>query len=238
MAHYENVVILTGAGISAESGLDTFRDRGGIWEKYDLMELATPEAFAQNPARVHEFYNLRRETVRKARPNAAHYALARLEQEYPGKVHIITQNVDSLHERAGARNLCHMHGELNKARCQGCGAVSQWPGPLSQQSVCPACGAAGQLRPHIVWFGEAPFFMTEINHLLRKCDIFISIGTSGSVYPAAGFVQAAYEHGAKQTVELNLAPSDGKSLFSIRHYGKATRIVPEFVADMIRNAKP
>ena len=236
MAVYDNIVILTGAGISAESGLDTFRDKGGIWEKYDLMELATPEAFARNPDLVHEFYNLRRAGVKKADPNAAHHALARLEEEYPGKVSLITQNVDGLHERAGSRNLRHMHGELDKARCVKCGAVSLWREDLSRTSICPSCGQAGGLRPHIVWFGEMPFYMDEINGLLKECDLFISIGTSGSVYPAAGFVQVAAEYGA-ETVELNLVPSDGENSFATGRYGRATEIVPEYVAALIRQDK-
>ncbi len=233
MTLYKNIVILTGAGISAESGLDTFRDKGGIWEKYDLMDLATPEAFARNPELVHEFYNIRRAEVKKVDPNAAHYALARLEEKHQGNVAVITQNVDSLHERAGSRNLMHMHGELNKARCMTCGHVNIWLDDLLRTSICPSCNKSGNLRPHIVWFGEIPFHIEEINDRLSACDLFISIGTSGSVYPAAGFVQAAQNFGA-ETVELNLEPSDGTNLFSIAHYGKATEIVPEYVATLIR----
>ncbi len=233
MTLYSNIVILTGAGISAESGLDTFRDKGGIWDKYDLMELATPEAFARNPDLVHEFYNLRRAGVQKANPNAAHYALARLEEKHPGNITLVTQNVDPLHERAGSRNLLHMHGELNKTRCLLCGAVSEWSDDLFTDTRCPSCGQAGYLRPHIVWFGEIPFYIEEINIRLSKCDLFISIGTSGSVYPAAGFIQVAQNYGA-ETVELNLEPTDGKNLFSVSHYGRATEIVPEYVAELIR----
>lgn len=233
MALYKNIVILTGAGISAESGLDTFRDKGGIWEKYDLMELATPEAFARNPDLVHEFYNVRRASVKKVDPNAAHYALAKLEKEYPGNVTIITQNVDPLHERAGSINLMHMHGELNKVRCENCGYVSEWTDDLFRATVCPSCEQTGNLRPNIVWFGEIPFHVEEINSRLSICDLFISIGTSGSVYPAAGFVQVALSSGA-ETVELNLEPSDGTNLFSVSHYGKATEIVPKYVANLIR----
>lgn len=233
MTLYENIVILTGAGISAESGLDTFRDKGGIWEKYDLMELATPEAFESNPDLVHEFYNARRAGVKKVDPNAAHYALAGLEEKYHGNITIITQNVDPLHERAGSRNLMHMHGELNKARCVNCGSVCAWFDDLSRISICPSCGLTGNLRPHIVWFGEIPFYIEEINIRLTKCDLFISIGTSGSVYPAAGFVQIARDFGA-ETVELNLEPSDVKNLFSVGHYGRATEIVPEYIANLIR----
>ncbi|MBL4801404.1 MAG: NAD-dependent deacylase [Emcibacter sp.] len=233
MTVYRNVVILTGAGISAESGLDTFRDKGGIWEKYDLMELATPEAFAQNPDLVHEFYNLRRAGVKKVDPNAAHYALARLEEKYSGEITVVTQNVDGLHERAGSKNMLHMHGELNKVRCGACGAVRFWSDDLSRASVCPCCGQAKHLRPHIVWFGEVPFHMDEIDGLLQQCDLFISIGTSGSVYPAAGFVQIATEYGA-ETVELNLVPSDGKNLFATGCYGRATEVVPDYIAELVR----
>ena len=237
MARYQNIVILTGAGISAESGLNTFRDKGGIWEKYDLMELATPEAFARDPDLVHDFYNARRTGVGQVMPNAAHYALARLEKEHPGNVSLITQNVDSLHEAAGSQKLLHMHGELNKARCVKCENVAVWKKDLSRETVCPSCGQAGHMRPHIVWFGEVPFYLDEISSCLHSCDLFISIGTSGSVYPAAGFVQAALEYGA-DTVELNLEPSDGERLFSTGRYGKATEIVPEFVADLLRSDWP
>lgn len=233
MTFYNNIVILTGAGISAESGLDTFRDKGGIWEKYDLMELATPEAFARNPDLVHEFYNARRAGVKKAAPNAAHYALAELENKHPGNITLITQNVDPLHGKAGSRNLLHMHGELNKVRCLSCGDICAWEVDLFTDTPCPSCGKSGNLRPHIVWFGEMPFHSEEINSCLAKCDMFISIGTSGSVYPAADFVRVARNSGA-ETVELNLEPSMARNLFSVTHYGKATQIVPEYVAELIR----
>jgi len=201
------------------------------------MELATPEAFARNPDLVHEFYNLRRQEIKKVAPNAAHYALARLATHHPGNVTVITQNVDPLHERAGTRNLLHMHGELTKARCVNCGAICRWLEDISATSICPSCEQAGNLRPHIVWFGEIPHHMDEINALLRRCDLFISIGTSGSVYPAAGFVQIALGFGA-DTVELNLEPSNGKILFAASYYGRATQIVPEYVADLIRRTDP
>ncbi|PCI49338.1 MAG: NAD-dependent protein deacylase [Alphaproteobacteria bacterium] len=233
MTLYQNIIILTGAGISAESGLATFRNKGGIWKKYDLMKLATPEAFASNPDLVHEFYNARRSGLKKVNPNAAHYALARLDEKYPGNITLITQNVDPLHERAGSRNLLHMHGELNKARCVSCHSICPWFNDLFSQSICPGCGKAGNMRPHIVWFGEIPFHIEQINIRLAQCDLFISIGTSGNVYPAAGFVQAAQDFGA-ETVELNLEPTDSRNLFSVAHYGKATEIVPEYVADLIR----
>ncbi len=236
------IVILTGSGISAESGLHTFRDKGGLWEKYDLMELATPEAFARNPARVHEFYNLRRAGLREVSPNAAHEALVRLEREFPGDVFLITQNVDDLHERAGSRTLYHMHGELCKIRCTVCGVVKNWSRELTVTTPCPACDTSGTLRPHIVWFGEVPFYMTEIEALLRECDLFLSIGTSGTVYPAAGFAARAKAGGAR-TVELNLEPSQGQGterevdqgeLFDEGYYGPATRVVPAFVDELLK----
>ena len=228
MAFYNNIVFLTGAGISAESGLDTFRDKGGLWAKYDLMELATPEAFLRKPDLVHEFYNARRKQVKNVRPNEAHSALARIDMEYAGHVTIITQNVDDLHERAGGINLIHMHGELNKIRCEGCGMVVLWTDDLGRETKCSSCGHSGKLRPHIVWFGEVPFHLDAIDIMLRECDLFVSIGTSGSVYPAAGFVQTARACGAK-TVELNMEPTAGKDVFDEGHYGRATKIVPEFV---------
>jgi len=228
MASFERIVILTGAGLSAESGLATFRDKDGIWSKYDLTEVATPEAFAANPQRVHEFYNMRRRGLRDAKPNAAHLALARLEREHPGEVTIITQNIDALHEAAGTRRLIHMHGELLKALCTRCEARHPWHDDLSVDTPCPSCGKAGGLRPDVVWFGEMPYHMDEIYDVLAKADLFVSIGTSGTVYPAAGFVREARAAGA-HTVELNLEPSLGVNLFAEAIHGPATRIVPEWV---------
>jgi len=228
MVSFERIVVLTGAGLSAESGLATFRDKDGIWSKYDITEVATPEAFAANPARVHEFYNLRRRGLRDAKPNAAHLALARLEREHRGEVTIITQNIDALHEAAGTRRLIHMHGELLKALCAQCEARHPWHDDLSVEIRCPSCGKAGGLRPDVVWFGEMPYHMDEIYDVLAKADLFASIGTSGTVYPAAGFVREARAAGA-HTVELNLEPSQGASLFAEAIHGPATRIVPEWV---------
>ena len=228
MVSFERIVVLTGAGLSAESGLATFRDKDGIWSKYDITEVATPEAFAANPARVHEFYNLRRRGLRDAKPNAAHLALARLEREHRGEVTIITQNIDALHEAAGTQRLIHMHGELLKALCARCEARHPWHDDLSVEIRCPACGKAGGLRPDVVWFGEMPYHMDEIYDVLAKADLFASIGTSGTVYPAAGFVREARAAGA-HTVELNLEPSQGASLFAEAIHGPATRIVPEWV---------
>ena len=218
------IVILTGAGISAESGLATFRDLGGIWSTIRLEDVATPEAFRRDPAHVHAFYNARRAQLSEVEPNAAHHALARLEQEYPGDVLLVTQNVDDLHDRAGSHPL-HMHGELRRARCTTCGDTPDWTADLSTTTPCPSCAAA-TLRPDIVWFGEMPVHMEQIGAALGECAVFVSIGTSGAVYPAAGFVEeAAHAH----TVELNLEPSAGSYRFKERIHGPATVIVPAWV---------
>jgi NAD-dependent deacetylase len=191
--------------------------------------VATPEGFARNPALVHEFYNARRRNLMAAAPNAAHLALARLEREHGGQVLVVTQNVDDLHERAGSRHLLHMHGELLKARCEACGAAHDWRHDLATATPCPDCAHAGRMRPNVVWFGEMPLHMERIEMELAACDLFISIGTSGQVYPAAGFVEEARSHGRAHTVELNLEPSDGHSLFAERILGPATQVVPAFV---------
>ncbi|PWR21939.1 Sir2 family NAD+-dependent deacetylase [Zavarzinia compransoris] len=227
---FRRLVILTGAGISAESGLGTFRDKDGLWTRYNLEDVATPQGFARDPAFVHEFYNARRRGLREAQPHAAHQALARLEAAAPtGSVLLVTQNVDDLHERAGSRNLIHMHGELTKVRCDACETVAEHRDDLSTGSVCGHCGGAGFMRPHIVWFGEMPMMMDEIYAALDACDLFVSIGTSGTVYPAAGFVEHVRRRRRAHTVELNLDPSEGHSLFAERRYGAASAIVPEFV---------
>jgi NAD-dependent deacetylase len=230
---YHNIVVLTGAGLSAESGLGTFRDKGGLWEEFDLEAVATPGGFARDPARVHEFYNLRRARLGTAKPNAAHVALARLEREHRGEVLTVTQNIDPLHEAAGTRKLIHMHGELARVLCAACEASVVWPGDLSTEIACASCGREGAMRPDVVWFGEMPREMDRIYAALHACDLFISVGTSGSVYPAAGFVAEAIGIGA-HTVELNLEPSDGANLFSEAHYGPATEIVPDFVERLLR----
>jgi NAD-dependent deacetylase len=231
----ERIVVLTGAGISKESGLDTFRDADGIWAKVRLEDVATPEAFARDPAAVQAFYNARRHALTEARiePNAAHRALAELEQHFPGDVLVVTQNIDDLHERAGSRNLLHMHGELLKARCTECSAVIPCREDLGMRSHCQACASIGTLRPHVVWFGEMPLEMERIYPALASCEMFIAIGTSGNVYPAAGFVEEVKHMAGAATVELNLEPSEGHSLFDERVYGPATRVVPEFVARLI-----
>ncbi len=228
----KNILILSGAGISQESGLDTFRDADGIWSKVRIEDVATPQAFARDPARVHEFYNMRRRVLAsgQVQPNAAHRALARLEAEWPGEVHIVTQNIDNLHEAAGSQNLIHMHGELLKARCASCRAVHAWTEDLDRGVPCPACAEAGALRPHVVWFGEMPLEMERIEALLADCALFVSIGTSGHVYPAAGFVAQAPGH----TVELNLEPSQGANLFAEARQGKATELVPALVEEILK----
>lgn len=232
---FASVVILTGAGVSAESGVDTFRDKDGIWSKVDYREVATPEGFQANPAKVHDFYNRRRHGMAGVQPNAAHFALAKLEREFDGDLLLITQNIDDLHERAGSAKLIHMHGELGKSLCTACEVRSDWRGDMSALSQCPACGTVGHLRPDVVWFGEMPYRMEEIWQALRHADLFVSIGTSGNVYPAAGFVADA-GHAGVETLELNLEPSAGSRLFDAARHGPATRIVPEWVAEMLGEA--
>ncbi|SBW08158.1 deacetylase of acetyl-CoA synthetase, NAD-dependent [uncultured Alphaproteobacteria bacterium] len=240
MTETPSIVILTGAGISKESGLDTFRDSDGIWAKVRIEDVATPEAFARNPSRVQEFYNARRLGLRdpKVVPNAAHDALARLEREWPGEVLLVTQNIDDLHERAGSQNLIHMHGELLKVRCEYCDALMRWDDPLSTATPCPHCGRKGGMRPHVVWFGEMPLGMDTIYEKLDTCGLFVSIGTSGNVYPAAGFVQHVRYRGLAHSVELNLEPSQGATLFAEVILGPATEIVPAFVDRILKDGVP
>ena len=228
MKGFSSIVVLTGAGLSAESGLSTFRDKDGVWAKYDYREVATPEGFRANPVLVHDFYNQRRRAHAGIAPNAAHFALAKLEREHRGTVTIVTQNIDALHETAGSKNLIHMHGELLKALCALCGERHAWTDDLGLKTSCPACSKKGGMRPDVVWFGEMPYEMDRIYECLVGADLFISIGTSGNVYPAAGFAAATREAGA-HTVELNLEPSDGASLFQEAHYGPATQVVPMYV---------
>ncbi|MBL8565014.1 MAG: NAD-dependent deacylase [Hyphomicrobiaceae bacterium] len=232
MPSYSNIVILTGAGLSAESGLATFRDKGGIWARYDYREVATPQGFVKNPSLVHEFYNMRRRDLLGVQPNEAHRAIARLEREFSGSVLVVTQNIDNLHEAAGSRNLIHMHGELLKAMCAYCEARHSCREDLSTETPCPACGHTGGMRPDVVWFGEMPYHMERIVDAIGEADLFISIGTSGNVYPAAGFVEIAGSAGA-HTVELNLEPSDGASHFAEAIHGPATSVVPAFVEELL-----
>lgn len=232
------IAILTGAGISQESGLETFRDPDGIWSKVRVEDVATPEAFARDPDAVHAFYNMRRarHKVAKANPNAAHKALARLEAEWPDEVTLITQNVDSLHEAGGSVNLIHMHGVHSKARCNFCEHIVDWEGNMSTADECEGCGQAGGLRPHVVWFGETPLELGRIQAALVACDLFVSIGTSGNVYPAAGFVSVVKQIGRARTVELNLEPSLGADQFDEGYYGPATEVVPAFVDKLLTAA--
>ena len=230
-----NVFVLTGAGISAESGLGTFRDTSGIWTQYDLNEVATPEGFARDPAKVRAFYNARRANLAGAAPNAAHAALARLQNGLAakgGRLFLCTQNVDDLHEQGGCVDVVHMHGELRVTRCHGCAAT--WPDlePLSAGGACPACGVVGTARPHVVWFGEVPLFLDAIEDALEESDLFVAIGTSGAVYPAAGFAAQARRLGVR-TCELNLEPSDNARAFDERRYGPATEVVPRWVEEML-----
>jgi NAD-dependent deacetylase len=223
-----NIVVLTGAGISAESGLATFRGVDGLWEGHRVEDVATPEAFDRHPALVHAFYNARRAQLDDVEPNAAHDALARLEAEWLGDFLLITQNVDDLHERAGSKRLIHMHGENRKGWCLACDERFVWTAPMSTETQCPLCGTKGRVRPDIVWFGEMPYRMDEIEDALCRCDLFVSIGTSGAVYPAAGFVQTARYCGVK-TLEMNLEPSVGSMFFEESRIGPAGELVPLWV---------
>ena len=227
----QRIVILTGAGLSAESGLGTFRDKGGLWTKYDLEDVAAPQGFARNPALVHEFYNARRANCLGARPNPAHDALAGLQRAAPDRVTLVTQNVDDLLERAGAPSVIHMHGELTRALCAAC--THRWDAPhqMAPTDPCPACAAAAT-RPDIVWFGELPYHMEQIDAALQQADLFVAIGTSGNVYTAAGFVQEAALAGAR-TLELNLEPSATASLFDDARFGLASTVVPDWVAGVL-----
>jgi NAD-dependent deacetylase len=230
-----NIFVLTGAGVSAESGLGTFRDKDGVWTKYDLNEVATPEGFARNPALVRDFYNARRANLTTAEPNAAHAALARLEAALAargGELFLCTQNVDDLHEKAGSGRVIHMHGELAVTRCHYCEATRPDTGPLTAEAVCETCGRAGGARPHVVWFGEIPLHMDEIEDALAQADLFVSIGTSGSVYPAAGFVTQARAMGVA-TCEINLEPSANAYVFDEKRYGPASETVPTWVEDVL-----
>jgi NAD-dependent deacetylase len=237
MSAFRNIVVLTGAGLSAESGISTFRDKGGIWARYDYRDVATPEGFARNPALVLEFYNMRSRQNRGVQPNAAHKALARLEAEHDGEVLIVTQNVDLLQEAAGSRKLIHMHGDMGQTLCNGCGHRQPLAADaeIALDAVCTACAGVGMMRPDVVWFGEMPYHMDRIYAALGEADLFISVGTSGTVYPAAGFVAEARAAGA-HTVELNLEPSEGVSHFHQTIHGRATQVVPAYVERLLAGA--
>ncbi|CAH0495102.1 NAD-dependent protein deacylase [Novosphingobium sp. CECT 9465] len=235
MKRPRNIVILTGAGISAESGIDTFRGGGGLWEQHRVEDVATPEAFASDPDLVLRFYDMRREAIQTRQPNPAHLALARLDREWPkqagGEVLIVTQNVDDLHERGGALNVLHMHGEHLTAWCTACDRRHRWTGPLIHRPPCPSCSEPA-LRPDIVWFGEIPYRMDEIYEALSAADLFVSIGTSGAVYPAAGLVRTARDLGLR-TLELNLERSQGSAWFHETRLGPASEVVPAWVDDLL-----
>ena len=231
MPDYRSIVILTGAGISAESGLATFRGPDGLWEGYRVEDVCTPEALAHDPELVHRFYDERRAKLGEVLPNAAHRALARLERDWPGELLLVTQNVDDLHERGGCDQVLHMHGELLSALCASCCAARRWAGPMPPGSICPVCDRRA-LRPDIVFFGEMPYEMDRIDAALRRCDLFVSIGTSGAVYPAAGFVQTARFAGA-DTLELNLDPSAGSIYFQETRLGRAATLVPQWVEEVL-----
>lgn len=230
---YRNIVILTGAGISAESGIRTFRAQDGLWEEHHIEDVATPEGFVRNPALVQRFYNERRKQLQSGvEPNAAHLALAKLERELEGNVTVVTQNIDNLHERAGSKRVLHMHGELLKARCGQSNQAIEWREDIGEDDLCHCCQIASPLRPHVVWFGEMPLEMDKIHTALLEADLFISIGTSGAVYPAAGFVHEASIHGAR-TIEINLEPSAVESEFDEKRYGKASVLVPTLVEEIL-----
>jgi NAD-dependent deacetylase len=233
------VVVLTGAGISAESGIQTFRGADGLWEGHRIEDVASPQGFHRDPATVYRFYNDRRRALLQPaiQPNAAHYALSRLEDKLGSDFLLVTQNIDDLHKRAGSQRLLPMHGELRKARCTACLGVPDWDEDFDDQSQCTACGQKGHLRPHVVWFGEMPLYMDDIYAALAQCDLFAAIGTSGAVYPAAGFVDVARKRGIR-SVELNLEESLVHSAFDEGRYGKATEIVPRWVDDLIAEEYP
>jgi len=229
----KNIVILTGAGISAESGLATFRGPDGLWEGHRVEDVCTPEAYSRDPSLVHKFYDARRAKLDEVSPNSAHLALARLDAEWPGELLLVTQNVDDLHERAGSKRLLHMHGELTSGWCLACDERFAWAGPMGESAGCPACQVAGRVRPDIVWFGEMPYGMDRIFAAIACADLFVSIGTSGAVYPAAGFVQQAKSAGAR-TLELNLEHSQGSHWFDESRLGAASALVPAWVEEMLR----
>lgn len=232
----QNIVVLTGAGVSAESGLRTFRADDGLWEEHRIEDVCTPEAYARDPALVHQFYDARRARAAEVEANAAHEALARLEAEWEGDFVLITQNVDSLHERAGSKKLIHMHGQLDSGWCLACGQRFAWQGAMGQGAACPECSEAGSVRPDIVWFGEMPYDMERIEAALMDANLFVSIGTSGAVYPAAGFVQTARYVGAR-TVEINLEPSLGSVFFDDARIGPAGLEVPKWVNELLQSTQ-
>jgi NAD-dependent deacetylase len=229
------IFVLTGAGVSADSGLGTFRDKGGLWTKYRIEDVATIAAYERDPVKVLDFYNMRRKVHKDAQPNAAHYALAKLQNAWEsrgGTLTLCTQNIDNLHEKAGARHVLHMHGEIGKARCHECGDLRDAGGDFHVTQSCEACGRLGTVRPHVVWFGEQPLFLEDIFEALAQIDLFVAVGTSGAVYPAAGFVDLARRRGVP-AMEFNLEPSDNAHLFNDARYGKAVETVPAWIEELI-----
>lgn len=232
---YSDIFVLTGAGISAESGLSTFRAANGLWNNHPVEDVATIEAFRRNPEYVHAFYNELKPELQQAKPNPAHIALAKLQKEYPGQVNIITQNVDTLQEKAGSSGVLHIHGQINQSVCLNCGQVMESWGDVDTQTVCPHCEVMGMMKPNIVFFGENLLCMNEVERLLNRCDLFISIGTSGVVFPAAAFVQTAKLHGA-ETYEFNLETTSNNFYFDHHVFGKAGTTLPHFVDDLLKSA--
>lgn len=234
MRKYNNIFILTGAGISAESGLSTFRSSNGLWNNHKVEDVASIEGFERNPALVHDFYNNLKQEVQAVEPNAAHRAITRLQNEYPAEVNVVTQNVDTLHEKAGNRNVYHIHGQINQAVCLNCGHILETWGDVDTETVCPHCEVMGMMKPNIVFFGENLLCMDKVESLLRRCDLFLSVGTSGVVFPAAGFVQTAKYYGA-DTCELTLETTANNYLFDNHIYGKAGETLPRLVDELIKS---
>lgn len=234
---YRKIAVLTGAGISAESGLATFRSSNGLWNNHKVEDVASIEGFERNPALVHDFYNDLKLEIQKAKPNAAHLAVTRLQREYPAEVNVITQNVDTLHEKAGCKNVYHIHGQINQAVCLNCGHILETWGDVDTETVCPHCNIAGMMKPNIVFFGENLLCMDKVDTILRTCNLFVSVGTSGVVYPAAGFVQIAKYYGA-DTIEFTLDMTANNYLFDRHIYGKAGETLPPYVEELIKNLPP
>ncbi len=233
---YKNIVILSGAGISAESGLSTFRSENGLWNHHRVEDVATIEAYYRNQDYVHQFYNEMRPELYKAEPNPAHLAITTLQNKYPSNINVITQNVDTLHEKAGNKNVYHIHGQINQIVCLNCGHVFETWGDICSEDKCEKCGIVGMLKPNIVFFGENLLYMNKVDRLLQECDLFISVGTSGVVYPAAGFVQIAKMFGA-ETYEFNMEKTSNNSMFDHHIYGPAGTTLPKFVEELIEQAK-
>lgn len=234
---YRKIAVLTGAGISAESGLATFRSSNGLWNNHKVEDVASIEGFERNPALVHDFYNDLKLEIQKAKPNAAHLAVTRLQRKYPAEVNVITQNVDTLHEKAGCKNVYHIHGQINQAVCLNCGHILETWGDVDTETVCPHCNIAGMMKPNIVFFGENLLCMDKVDTILRTCDLFVSVGTSGVVYPAAGFVQIAKYYGA-DTIEFTLDMTANNYLFDRHVYGKAGETLPPYVEELIKSLPP